>query len=214
METHRTERGADRINQLVESAAELFLEQGYDAVSIDMVISRSGGSRRNVYDHFGGKEGLFIEAVTRLCADLSGPLELLEIPKNGEFDRALSSFARSILGIVLQPQALALHRLMASKGHQFPRLAQAIWFGGPENAARILASWIEPKQADGQFREDISAFDLAEQFLSMLVMAPQLRGLVGIDRKPPDKATIERLSEAAVKTFLLGAITREAKDRG
>ncbi|NTF87175.1 TetR/AcrR family transcriptional regulator [Agrobacterium rhizogenes] len=214
METHRTERGADRVKQLVESAAELFLEQGYDAVSIDMVISRSGGSRRNVYDHFGGKEGLFIEAVTRLCADISAPLELLEIPKTGEFDRALTSFACSVLGIVLQPQALALHRLMASKGHQFPRLAQAIWFGGPENATRILASWIAPKQTDGQFRANISAFDLAEQFLSMLVMAPQLRGLVGIDRKPLDQAAIARLSEAAVKTFLQGAITSEAKDRG
>lgn len=151
METHRTERGADRVKQLVESAAELFLEQGYDAVSIDMVISRSGGSRRNVYDHFGGKEGLFIEAVTRLCADISAPLELLEIPKTGEFDRALTSFACSVLGIVLQPQALALHRLMASKGHQFPRLAQAIWFEAPRMPRAFWQAGSNPSKRMASF---------------------------------------------------------------
>jgi len=47
----------------------MFLDRGYEAMSLDTLIARAGGSRRNIYDRFGGKEGLFIEVVNQLCAN-------------------------------------------------------------------------------------------------------------------------------------------------
>ncbi|MUZ65058.1 TetR/AcrR family transcriptional regulator [Agrobacterium vitis] len=75
MDVHRTTKGAERLRSLKDAAANMFLEQGYEAVSMDTLIAQVGGSRRNIYNHFGGKEGLFIETVTRLCAELALPLE-------------------------------------------------------------------------------------------------------------------------------------------
>lgn len=67
-------KGEARLSAQLEVATELFLKQGYETVSIDEIITRAGGSRRNIYDSFGGKEGLFQSAITKLCDELTDPI--------------------------------------------------------------------------------------------------------------------------------------------
>lgn len=200
---HRTEQGAARVRALTATAADLFLDQGYEAVSLDDLINRVGGSRRNIYQHFGGKEGLFIAAITCLCDEISEPLVEMEIDDKN-IKAALGAFGRQVLEIVLQPRVLSLHRLMIAEGHRFPELAQAIWCAGHDNAIRILAAWIE-RTAPGEIRPDISPEVLANQFVSMVVNGPQLRALVGLETCPPAPETIARLVDEVVGTFLSGA---------
>src|SRR3546814_10251208 len=49
---------------LLAAAASIFFEQGYEATRIDDIIERAGGSKRNIYEEFGSKEGLFAAIVT------------------------------------------------------------------------------------------------------------------------------------------------------
>ncbi|RJG46119.1 TetR/AcrR family transcriptional regulator [Mesorhizobium sp. DCY119] len=211
MEANRTERGAARRRALIEAASEMFLDQGYESVSLDTLIARVGGSRRNIYGPFGGKEGLFIEVVTQLCADLSRPLEELDIDAEHDVSSALTLFGCRVLSIVLQPRTLALQRLMIGEGLRFPELAQAIWHAGHDNAVRRLSVWIGRKQVADQLRGDISPSDLAAQFVNLLVTGPQLRALVGIASKPLDDLEITRLTKIAVKAFLEGALVKDTK---
>lgn len=55
----QTRRGHERCVALLESGAELFLEFGYDAVSLDDIVNHAGGSKASIYKYFGNKEGLF-----------------------------------------------------------------------------------------------------------------------------------------------------------
>ena len=49
-----------RRSAILEAAAQVFFEQqGYAATSIDAIIERIGGSKRNIYSEFGSKEGVF-----------------------------------------------------------------------------------------------------------------------------------------------------------
>lgn len=48
---------------LLLSANELFLDKGYDAVSLDDIVQHAGGSKASIYKYFGNKEGLF----TAIC---------------------------------------------------------------------------------------------------------------------------------------------------
>src|SRR5271170_3797805 len=121
MANHRTARGAARLRSLTDMAADMFLEQGYVSVSLDTLIARVGGSRRNI-SRFGGKEGLFFEVVTQLCADLERPFTELKICHEDE-RTALTQFGESVLAFVLQPRALALHRLMVAEGARTSKLA-------------------------------------------------------------------------------------------
>ncbi len=57
--------GTERRQQLVEIAKSLFAERGYDATSIEEIAQRANVSKPVVYEHFGGKEGLYAVVVDR-----------------------------------------------------------------------------------------------------------------------------------------------------
>jgi len=57
--------GAQRREQLLEIGRELFGQRGYEATSIEEVAARADVSKPVVYEHFGGKEGLYAVVVDR-----------------------------------------------------------------------------------------------------------------------------------------------------
>ena len=63
---------SERRNQLVEVAKQVFAELGYDGASIEEIAARAKVSKPIVYEHFGGKEGLFAVVVDRESAHLLG----------------------------------------------------------------------------------------------------------------------------------------------
>jgi AcrR family transcriptional regulator len=80
--------GSQRREQLLDVGRSLFAEKGFEASSIEEIASRAGVSKPVVYEHFGGKEGLYAVVVdremsallARFSAALTGgrPRELLE----------------------------------------------------------------------------------------------------------------------------------------
>jgi AcrR family transcriptional regulator len=56
---------AQRREQLINIGRQLFAERGFDATSIEEVASRAKVSKPIVYEHFGGKEGLYAVVVDR-----------------------------------------------------------------------------------------------------------------------------------------------------
>jgi AcrR family transcriptional regulator len=200
-------RGAARLEALTRAAADMFLESGFDALSIDALIERAGGSRRNVYEHFGGKEGLFIEAIARRCDELAAPLRALDIDTAATPARALTLFARALIAIVLAPETLALHRLMVAEGKRFPDVARAMWLAGHDTAAQILAVWIHRQQLADRLRYGDDPHLLARQFIALATADAQLRALVGFGT--PTNLEIARIADHAVETFLEGRLEDE-----
>ena len=57
--------GPERRQQLLAVGRELFGRRGYEATSIEEVAARADVSKPVVYEHFGGKEGLYAVVVDR-----------------------------------------------------------------------------------------------------------------------------------------------------
>ena len=57
------DRGVARRQAFLLAAREVFLEQGYEAASVNDVVRRAGGSLATLYAQFGNKEGLFLAVV-------------------------------------------------------------------------------------------------------------------------------------------------------
>jgi AcrR family transcriptional regulator len=57
--------GRERREQLLDIGRELFAEKGFEAVSVEELASRAGVTKPVVYEHFGGKEGLYAVVVDR-----------------------------------------------------------------------------------------------------------------------------------------------------
>jgi AcrR family transcriptional regulator len=62
--------GKERREQLLDVGRQLFAERGFEATSIEEVASRAGVSKPVVYEHFGGKEGLYAVVVDREMQNL------------------------------------------------------------------------------------------------------------------------------------------------
>jgi AcrR family transcriptional regulator len=62
--------GRERREQLLDVGRSLFAQKGYDATSIEEIAARAGVSKPVVYEHFGGKEGLYAVVVDREMSNL------------------------------------------------------------------------------------------------------------------------------------------------
>ncbi|MGC5628605.1 TetR/AcrR family transcriptional regulator [Georgenia sp. Z1344] len=63
-----------RREQLVAVARTLFAEKGFDSTSVEEIAQRAKVSRPVVYEHFGGKEGIYAVVVDREVQLLEGVL--------------------------------------------------------------------------------------------------------------------------------------------
>jgi AcrR family transcriptional regulator len=85
--------GRERREQLLDIGRALFADKGFDGTSVEEIADKAGVSKPVVYEHFGGKEGLYAVVVDRevrqllerITQSLSGdhPRELLEQAANG-----------------------------------------------------------------------------------------------------------------------------------
>jgi len=74
--------GKQRREQLIEVGRKLFADKGFEATSVEEVASRANVSKPVVYEHFGGKEGLYAVVVDREIQALMGGISAaLEEPE-------------------------------------------------------------------------------------------------------------------------------------
>lgn len=57
--------GKERREQLLDVSRALFAEKGFDATSVEEIAHRASVSKPVVYEHFGGKEGIYAVVVDR-----------------------------------------------------------------------------------------------------------------------------------------------------
>src|ERR687890_594090 len=57
--------GRERREQLIQVGRALFAERGFDGTSIEEIAARAKVSKPIVYEHFGGKEGLYAVVIDR-----------------------------------------------------------------------------------------------------------------------------------------------------
>jgi AcrR family transcriptional regulator len=77
---------AERREQLIEVARGLFAERGFDATAVEEIAARAEVSKPVVYEHFGGKEGLYAVVVDREVRSL---LEKMSNALTAGYPRAL-----------------------------------------------------------------------------------------------------------------------------
>jgi len=139
-------RANGKREKIVRSAAKLFLEKGYDNVSINDIIDVVGGSKGTIYSNFGNKEKLFEAVVEQMCSDVTIQVDTRMV---GSLDEQLTRIARSFMSKVLSPEILYFHRLMSSIGRTFPNAGRLFYETGPRTVYQLIADWIVRHQAIG-----------------------------------------------------------------
>ena len=91
---------AERREQLIEVARTVFAERGFDGASVEEIAARAEVSKPVVYEHFGGKEGLYAVVVDREVRQL---LEMMRAAlTEGSPRLLLEQAARTLLDYIEQ----------------------------------------------------------------------------------------------------------------
>ena len=94
--------GAQRREQLLDVGRGLFADKGFEGTTVEEIAARAEVSKPVVYEHFGGKEGLYavvvdreirqlLEAITTALTSVGDPRVLLERAALGLLDYIESS---------------------------------------------------------------------------------------------------------------------------
>lgn len=197
-------RTAIKREKIVRSAAKLFLERGYDSVSINEIIAVVGGSKETIYSNFGNKAKLFEAVVKQLCADVTIRIDTRPI---GSLQEQATRIAHSFVSIVLTPQIISFHRLVTSIGREFPAAGRLFYQTGPETVYRIFSEWIALHQENGNIRADQDPRRLAILFHDMLIGEQILSWLTSASSQKDRARRIGQTVELAVSIFLGGCAT-------
>lgn len=198
---------------ILRAAAELFLEHGYDGVSVDMVIAAVGGTKTNVYKHFGGKAELFAAVVEDLWSESVKPFEDIgQLDAEGlPLEDALRQLGKQFLRAISTEREIKLHRMVVSEAARHPEQARR-WFGiGPLAAYKGFASYIEKQQSAGRLI-GMPARRLAPLFIDMVSQEMHMSMLIA-GAVAPKRSEIDRIVDDAVTVFLHGALSTKAGGR-
>lgn len=191
----------DRRAAILDAAAEVFFEQGYAATSIDAIIDRIGGSKRNIYNEFGNKEGLFTALVTE-SADTALAALSAEQFTGRNLDEILVEFGRRLMAIYMSPALIGVYRSIMTEAARFPELAKAFYDKGPGRATGRLAEVLEEAKARGEVQIN-DCHKAADHFVGMLRDNLHLQVILGL-RPPPSTAEANAAVTSAINIFLYG----------
>lgn len=164
---------------ILEAAKRLFVEHGFDGVSMDQIAASAGVSKLTVYNHYGDKDKLFAEAARCFC-EQGVPDSLFQDDPATPLRECLLHIATHFYAFISKPEAIAGHRMMCSPQMTASPVAALFWQSGPVRMQDGLAALLQRRADAGQLQLD-DAHTAASQFFALLQGEPHSRLLFGCE---------------------------------
>jgi AcrR family transcriptional regulator len=171
--------GKQRRAQLIDVGRRLFAEKGLDGTSVEEIAAKAGVSKPVVYEHFGGKEGLYAVVVDR------------------EMQRLLDGVTGALTGgharELLEQAAIALLTYIENNADGFRILVRDSGVGSSTGTFASLISDIAGQVEHvlaAEFRSRGFEPKLAPMYSQMLVGMVALTGQWWLDARKPKKADV------------------------
>ncbi|GIG70959.1 TetR/AcrR family transcriptional regulator [Phytomonospora endophytica] len=167
-----------RREQLIAVARKTFAERGYDGTSVEEIAARAKVSKPVVYEHFGGKEGLYAVVVDREVTSL------------------LDRIARALTGdhprVLVEQAALALLDYIEGDTDGFRVLVRDSPVGSGGSFSSVLNEVAHQAESilDREFKSRGYDTKLAELYSQALVGMVALTGRWWLDVRKPRKEVV------------------------
>jgi AcrR family transcriptional regulator len=141
-----------RRRAILDAAAEVFAESGFDRASMSDICTRVGYSKTTLYSYFGSKEALFLDLLTEATqAGLDATHASLAEPQAG-VAATLEHFARAYLAHSFSPRIAVLRRLLVAQAGR-PGFESRRYDLGTVRSAAALARFLRSAMDAGHLRE-------------------------------------------------------------
>jgi TetR/AcrR family transcriptional regulator, mexJK operon transcriptional repressor len=192
-----TPRARAKRDQIRAGAQRLFLERGFAGTSTDAIASEAGVSKQTLYVYYPSKEELLADVLRYLIHENpQNQLPVLgdvSLRTSNEVRRALSALAQALIANLMQPDYLALIRVVIAETPRLPQLGALFRSVVPE---RVLGniSVILKSAREGGVIGDVDAEAASRMFAGALLTYAILDGLL-VGDGPPRPPTPERIKE-------------------
>ena len=184
---------------ILEGAAEVFSQDGYEGASMSRIASCAGVSKGTVYNYFENKADLFAAWVSTECAErlaiVFDRAKLEGCPRIG-----LQVIGLGMLTMMMSSTGLTMYRLTISEAAKFPELARIFYETGPSRATAVMSAWLEQQVAAGLLAIEDPAF-AADQFFALCQTRVGMLRRLGLLTELED-ALAHRVVDSAVEIFL------------
>jgi AcrR family transcriptional regulator len=203
-----------RRQAIIEAAAQLFQEAGYEGASMNELAKRMGGSKATLYGYFPSKEELFGAVVrTVATANLFDAARELLIGGVGTAALEMSMIhfgERMLFGLTNDSTALAVYRMVVAESGRSD-VGQLFHDAGPAESLTRLASTLEAAMERGEIRR-VDATVAAKQYIALVAAEVTARIF---QRNPPPLSLkeIQQMVARAADLFFAGMTPRLHTER-
>jgi TetR/AcrR family transcriptional repressor of mexJK operon len=160
---------AEKRAEILRAARPILLRDGLGGTTLDRVAAEGKISKMTLYRHFPSKEALFEGLVTAMCEYMR---EGLENAPSAYADKSvakkLADELRAFTSALIEPDALALYRLIVADGWRFPDLSRVFDQSGMRIVRRRIAQLLEsggvPANKTGQVAAEVVAMVLGDAY--------------------------------------------------
>ncbi|MBY5806487.1 TetR/AcrR family transcriptional regulator [Rhizobium pisi] len=194
---------------ILAAATRVFLRQGYEGTSMDLVAQESGAARRTLYNQFpDGKEELFRAVVERVWSAFPVLDIVAEAETQADPDVGLRRIAAAVAAFWEPPLAIAFLRMIIAEGTRFPDLTESFFKHGKTPAMGAVRAYIE-MQAERGLLTIKDGERAARQFLGLIDEPLLWIRVLGRDEKF-SQSERQAVIDEAVDIFLGHYRTRRA----
>ena len=200
-------RARAKRDQIREGAQRVFLERGFAGTSTDAIAAEAGVSKQTLYAYYPSKETLLADVLRHLIhEDPQNQLpevEEIRLDTREELRSALDSLAKGLIARLMQPDYLALIRVVIAETPRLPQVGYLFRSAVPEQLLGNVVTILNSAQRNGVIGE-INADAASRMFMGALLTYAIPDGLLVGDR-PPNPPPAQRIEE--VVDLLMKAIS-------
>jgi TetR/AcrR family transcriptional regulator, mexJK operon transcriptional repressor len=188
---------AEKRTEILQAARPILLRDGLGGTTLDRVAVEGRISKMTLYRHFPSKEALFAGLVNFMCECTREGLETApsaDIHKSAA--NRLADELRVLTSALIEPDWLALYRLLVADGWRFPDLARVFDQSGMRIVRRRIAGLLEagavPANKSRQVAAEVVALALGDAYQ---------RAILGIVEEGDGEAFSQQIDAAVTHGF-------------
>ena len=188
---------------IYEAARQEFADSGFAATSMEAVAKRAGVSTKTLYRLVPNKAALFEGMVSDRLERFLSTVNL-QSSGRADIEDALAAALLACADLVLDPEVVALQRIILQESCRFPEIATTFYKKGIERSQAALADWLRAQQKRGLISLD-NADEAAGMLLGMVASAPRRAAVFG-GIALPSRQQIEQRVRTCAALFLRGSL--------
>jgi TetR/AcrR family transcriptional regulator, mexJK operon transcriptional repressor len=185
-------RMAEKRAEILRAARPILLRDGLGGTTLDRVAAEGRISKMTLYRHFPSKEALFEGLVTAMCEYMR---EGLENTPSANVDKpaakSLADELRAFTSALIEPDALALYRVIVADGWRFPDLSRVFDQSGMRIIRRRIGQLLESGGVPANKSRQVAA-----EVVAMVLGDAYQRAVLGIVEEGDSEAFAQQIAAA------------------